>query len=646
MVGALLWLALLQACGGHGLSQPQSEQDQHDEWLKFDLEQLVGDSDGKGDSLAKSNVTAPVPVIHIHRPLPDPSGMEEPPPSLECYAALVGEWNNATDEAAKFEAIAAAAGADFTAKTILKEEAWRQASKSETQADETQDKLTLERKTFAAHELSTKSTLELAERQALLYRKLEQSVSKDVTRAKEAFTRYLKYKQAYIEAHANAKHSSSAEIHQYEKLKEQYLSSYSQLGVQIKAARENAKHASHRYTKYSGRYQRMVDQAKHMSHQIEVSSSRYQALVQKHHANKAAYTKLIGQVSKAAAKQKEAADQSKQQHAIGEEVHKVGLAAKRRYWELFGIVKRYTKELNTATEMTEMQSVRFARLDRRLHRLEAELVQQTLQKKAIAGKLADAEEAGRVYLKNYQEADCDGDLATSDAEVQSKEKVTAAEANKQTANPLDEATKPSDTAVMYRDLYSSFKKRYSQALTRKAKVKLGERSYNKCQYFTKLATMYSKLQDVHHKLQDTDGPAGSVEVHRIEQQQRGRLNAARAKHFAGLMRRSCKMPSSQSRQLLSTLALLDSQREEKDSLQQASTCERFKEVATANMEASETGRLSLATHAKYMGMLKKGIEEAKGKVESTAAMRDGAIGRARRFKKIVDSASTELKNPC
>merc|ERR1711865_1230999 len=177
----------------------------------------------------------------------------------------------------------------------------------------------------------------------------------------------------------------------------------------------------------------------------------------------------------------------------------------------------------------------------------------------------------------------------------------AAAENKETENPISSATKPSMEAIRYNQLYSKFAKQYTAQASEKTEGKrsqaeLGDSKYSRCSYFTKLATMYSQLQ------------------------QKTKLNRERSDHYEKLMKQSCaKMTIAtgskfSSRKMLSAMEdslweLNDSdqdaeidlgdgeddteEEEEDEEAAKAEKCERFKQVATANLEATAASKMAL-----------------------------------------------------
>merc|ERR1712070_76129 len=253
---------------------------------------------------------------------------------------------------------------------------------------------------------------------------------------------------------------------------EQNLKAYSELQVKMKHKKQNALGASERYKALSKRYHGMVKQADQMSEQLTTLSAHYQHASARFRRERSRYLKTADEEAAAAARQKGAAQVSQENTKLSESLQKRQIAAKRRYWELLEMIDKYTAGIKEAQTISEMQSIRWSHLDTKLKRLEAEEAEGLQEAKTVHTKMETAQEASKVFLQNYKDSGC----ASDDAE-----------------------TKPSNTAVLYRDLYSKFRTQYTDALS-KDTVKLGEKTYSKCQYFTRLANMYGQLLDVHQTL--------------------------------------------------------------------------------------------------------------------------------------------------
>jgi len=266
-------------------------------------------------------------------------------------------------------------------------------------------------------------------------------------------------------------------------------------------------------------------------------------------------------------------------------------------------------------------------------------------------------------------------LATAQQAAQEK----AAEANKQTENPLNSATKPSMEAMRYNQLYNKFKNQYTAQVSKKtedkrSKVELGDSKYSRCSYFPKLATMYSQLQKVHHKLTEHSDKLQD----RLQEQQKYKLNKERSEHYEKLMKRSCSQMTVATGAKVASRKMLalevdglwqlsddddaetndrvddlgeddeiDNEDEEEDEeAEKAEKCERFKEVATANLEALQASKQAVQTQNKFMLMLSQSLNKTATQLDEASAHRDGAQLRVERFRKIVESASHDVKHPC
>merc|ERR1711865_1304079 len=382
-----------------------------------------------------------------------------------------------------------------------------------------------------------------------------------------------KYKEQFIKASANAAGgaSTSQEVRQYSKIAEQHLKAYHQLQVEIRTARQNANAASDRYKELSKRYQGMVAEARTMSEELEKVSDKYSRENARYKTERRRYEKLSREEGEAVATQKYTADESDVQSKNAKNFLKDSTLSKRRYWELFAMIEKYTVQTVRATEKFKL------------------------------------------FMQNYKDMGCATQL---DAEALANQKAAqekAAAENKETENPISSATKPSMEAIRYNQLYSKFAKQYTAQASEKTEGKrsqaeLGDSKYSRCSYFTKLATMYSQLQQVHHKLTKHSDQLND----QLQQQQKTKLNRERSDHYEKLMKQSCaKMTIAtgskfSSRKMLSAMEdslweLNDSdqdaeidlgdgeddteEEEEDEEAAKAEKCERFKQVATANLEA-------------------------------------------------------------
>jgi len=487
----------------------------------------------------------------------------------------------------------------------------------------------------------------------------------------------MKYKEQYIEASANAEggSSTSSEVKQYAKIAEQHLKAYHQLQVEIRTARQNAAAASDRYKELSKRYQGMVAQARTMSEELEQISGNYNRENARYKTERQRYEKFAREEGEAVARQKRTADESAEQKELSKSLQKQAVLAKRRYWELVGMIEKYSAETIKATESAKLQSLRWSRLSRKQAQLEAEQGQQIQDKTNLKSKISSASGASKLFRQNYEDLGC---ATEQDEDALAKQQVAqekAAEANKDTENPLNSATKPSMEALRYNQLYSKFKNQYTAQASAKtegkrSKAELGDSKYSRCSYFTKLATMYSKLQQVHQKLTDHSDKLEE----QLEQQQKSKLNQERSEHYEKLMKHSCSQMTVATGAAARKMLFLEAEdnlwnlnkddgddfdlgevnaddneqedEEEDAEAVKAEKCDRFKEVATANLEATEASKMALKTQDKFMLMVAESLNKTATQLGEASAQRDGAQLRVERFSKIVDSASHDVKSPC
>jgi hypothetical protein len=570
----------------------------------------------------------------------------DPPPTVQCFHQLVKDRDHAIKTSDELKKAAKIAGERYTAKNIVKKEALELSESARKDASAEHQAIMQRKRAFELHKTQTEAVLRHAKAKSDFYHQMEKDVEADAVRAKAAFKQYMKYKQLYIEANANSGKVDTKEIQQYKKISEQHLKAYSQFQVQMKDKKQNASGAYARYTELSKQYHAMVKEASHLSAQLTEMSDQYQHASSRFKLERSRYTKAADAEAAAAARQKGATDESNEKLELSEELGKQQKAAKRRYWELLAMVDKYSALIKEAQTTAEMQSVRWSSVDGKHKKLEAEEVQRHGEAKALTEKMKTAKEASKVFLQNYKEAGCASDEESGSMLDTNAQQVAAAKENQKTENPLDAATKPSATAVLYRNLYSKFKNQYKDALTKDTEVKLGEEKYSKCEYFNRLASMYGQLLDVHQTLHQHAQNENQLELALVHKQ-KAELNEKRVSHYTKLMKHSC---NNHGRKLLAD-AMLDGGADGNDADQdaealKAETCSRFKEVSTANMEAAETAKLGLETHSKFMKMLHEEVTKLKQAVDDAAARRDGAKVRIKRFEKIVDSAQKDLEHPC
>ena len=157
--------------------------------------------------------------------------------------------------------------------------------------------------------------------------------------------------------------------------------------------------------------------------------------------------------------------------------------------------------------------------------------------------------------------------------------------------------------------------------------------------------MYGQLIDVHQTLTRHAEKQKQLKQ-QLDYQQKVRLNEARVEHYTKLMNRACARPGGRKLQSATEVhGEADGSEEDAEALK-AETCERFKEVATSNMEAAETAKVAIETHGKYMKMLHEELKKAKEATDDAASKRDGAKVRIERFTKIIDTAAHDVKHPC
>jgi len=567
----------------------------------------------------------------------------DPPTSISCYHQLVEDREQAVKLSTELKRASKIAGERYTAKNIVKKEALELSQAAQKDAVAEHKTIMQRRKEYDLHQVQTKATLRHAKAKANYYKKMEKAVEADAAKSKEAFKRYMKYKELYIEASANTARADTLEIGQYKKIAEQNLKAYSELQVKMKHKKQNALGASERYKALSKRYHGMVKQADQMSEQLTTLSAHYQHASARFRRERSRYLKTADEEAAAAARQKGAAQESQENTKLSESLQKRQIAAKRRYWELLEMIDKYTAGIKEAQTISEMQSIRWSHLDTKLKRLEAEEAEGLQEAKTVHTKMETAQEASKVFLQNYKDSGCASDDADTMLSKNAQQKA-AAEHNRKTENPLDAATKPSNTAVLYRDLYSKFRTQYTDALS-KDTVKLGEKTYSKCQYFTRLANMYGQLLDVHQTLTQHAEKQSQLRQ-KLDHQQNVQLNEERVEHYTKLMNRACAR--SGSRRLQSAIELgeqSDGSEEDAEALK-AESCERFKEVATSNMEAAETAKVAITKHAEYMKMLHDEVKKAKADADDAASKRDGAKVRIERFEKIVKTAKQDVQHPC
>merc|ERR1711865_521438 len=167
-------------------------------------------------------------------------------------------------------------------------------------------------------------------------------------------------------------------------------------------------------------------------------------------------------------------------------------------------------------------------------------VQSKNAKNFLNSKVESAKSAGKLFMQNYKDMGCATELDADALANQKAAQEKAAAENKETENPISSATKPSMEAIRYNQLYSKFAKQYTAQASEKTEGKrsqaeLGDSKYSRCSYFTKLATMYSQLQQVHHKLTKHSDQLND----QLQQQQKTKLNRERSDHYEKLMKQSC-----------------------------------------------------------------------------------------------------------
>ena len=162
------------------------------------------------------------------------------------------------------------------AKNIVKKEALELSQAAQKDAVAEHKGIMQRKKEYDLHQIQTEATLRHAKAKANFYKKMEKDVEANAARSKEAFKRYMKYKELYIEASANSGSADTVEINQYKKIAEQNLKAYSQLQVRMKDSKQNAAGASERYKELSKQYHAMVKEANQMSEQLSTMSAHYQ----------------------------------------------------------------------------------------------------------------------------------------------------------------------------------------------------------------------------------------------------------------------------------------------------------------------------------------------------------------------------------
>eukprot|EP00656_Telonema_subtile_P024120 TRINITY_DN2599_c0_g1_i1.p1 TRINITY_DN2599_c0_g1~~TRINITY_DN2599_c0_g1_i1.p1 ORF type:complete len:532 (+),score=198.19 TRINITY_DN2599_c0_g1_i1:139-1734(+) len=524
----------------------------------------------------------------------------------------------------------------YTAHGMVKREALQLSKAAQKTAEELQSQIVAHRKVFDLQGTSTKATLRLARAQSDEYNHFENTVREDVTKSKAAFLRYMQYKQLYIDSSANSQHPNTAEVLQYKKLAEQHLKAYSQLQLQINTARSNARGSAERYKALSKKYHGMVEEAHLQSVQLTKLATQHQRAQQQHSTERARYEKFALAESRDAARQKATNDQANEEQGKSNALEEQRVRAKRRYWELLGMLKKYTALAAEAKTVAEMQGMRFAKLNTKRVALRAEHKEQVAAAAALKEQMEIAQDASKVFSTNFKEAGCEATDAAGGSDSTSAQ-VEAARKNRKTDNPLNAATKPSDAAVLYHNLYSKFRQQYSTSLSDIDQAELGEKTYQRCQYFGRLASMYSQLQGVHQHLDGLNGRQLTV-AQRLEQQKKARLNEVMVAHYTKEANRHCHA----GRELLSVAVL----QENDDVAEGAERCLKYKEVATSSLEAAATAQTGLLSHAKYMHMLKAELEETSEAAEDSSTQRDGAKARTERFQKIIAAAKEEVKHPC
>jgi len=600
----------------------------------------------------------------------------DPPLNITCWHELGGKQKDAVNKAAELKQESKAAGEKFVAVQIMKKEALQLSESARKDAEHEHKSIKSKQSVFEMLNIQTKGMLSKAREKAKLYKSLEEQVETMITRSKEAFTMYMKYKEQFIKASANAAGgaSTSQEVRQYSKIAEQHLKAYHQLQVEIRTARQNANAASDRYKELSKRYQGMVAEARTMSEELEKVSDKYSRENARYRTEKRRFEKLSREEGEAVATQKYTADESDVQSKNAKNFLRDSTLSKRRYWELFAMIEKYTAQIVRATEKSKLQSLRWARLDKKRAKLEAEQGQQSQDQKNLNSKVESAKSAGKLFMQNYKDMGCATELDADALANQKAAQEKAAAENKETENPISSATKPSMEAIRYNQLYSKFAKQYTAQASEKTEGKrsqaeLGDSKYSRCSYFTKLATMYSQLQQVHHKLTKHSDQLND----QLQQQQKTKLNRERSDHYEKLMKQSCAQMTIatgskfSSRKMLSAMEdslweLNDSdqdaeidlgdgeddteEEEEDEEAAKAEKCERFKQVATANLEATAASKMALQTQNQFLLLVSESLNKTNTQLKEASTQREGAQQRVKRFTQIVEGASRDIKTPC
>lgn len=389
-----------------------------------------------------------------------------------------------------------------------------------------------------------------------------------------------------------------------------------------------------------------------MAEDINKLADKYQATLSVYKRDKGAANDAENKYVESSLKTRQIRREARDAKESETTLRKEKASSKAKYWELTDMEHKYAALNEKEKVVFQLQSVRRAKMHKQAQDEQSEVDANVKKEAELTSKRDVAQAAAILFKKNFKDSGCGGvDELPAGAPSKAEQKL-AAQKNRRTANPLDAATKPSTTAVLYHKFYRKFLKQYTTQAQSKSKT-LGEQGYTDCQYYTKLVSMYSDMGTTHLKYTNwmkSNKPTDKKFKAMLKGEVEGAVNDARAKYFKRLMEHACDKEEESKKTadvaLHSAFIQLSATGTAQDSEDKEEYCNKQKETATASLEAAQTAKLALEKQATYVKTMKVDLAKSTQARNDAETQRDAAKSKEARYKKIATQAGKDRMSPC